>query len=288
MVDRITRLDRRIGLAVVVLVALGVMGLVSWLVTSRSDEGGDGPVAGGPQVSPAAVGETAEWLLPPSGDGVGPDGQLAPPAALVAQAVAATIEAMPTPTPLPTPDIASTLQAEMFRNRELAPPVVVLNPLDRQVDRNPYLTPSELRYFRELGPRLWAYTRVWLHLQRVLSVDVAEWDPDLLEHDLGSAQAALETAPDAPPLSSGHPDDVVDPLVRAYADSIEEGIVGVRQAVARLSDAERVLVGEVGHSERDLLLRISREVEDFLSKFDAAMSAYGCSVCGELFRREKE
>ena len=204
--------------------------------------------------------------------------------------MAATIEAMPTPTPLPTPDIASTLQADMARNRELVQPVVVLNPLDRELDRNLYLSPSELRYFRELGPRLWVYTKVWLHLRRVLSVDIADWNLEVLQYDLGSAQAALESAPERPPLSSGHPDDVVDPLVRAYSDSIEEGIVGVRQAVARLSDAEEILAGEVGHAERETLLRISRDVEDFLSQFDAAMSAYGfpsAASCSAGRRRDE-
>ena len=40
--------------------------------------------------------------------------------------------------------------------------------------------------------------------------------------------------------------------------------------------------------EREELLRISRDVEGFMAGFDDAMSAYGCSVCGELFRRVDE
>ena len=77
----------------------------------------------------------------------------------------------------------------------------------------------------------------------------------------------------------------VDPVVRSYADSIEAGMSGVSQAVIRLADARSILgAEEVGPLERSKLIRLSREVEYLLDEFDAAMSAYGCSVCGELFR----
>ena len=279
MIDRITSLDRRIGFAVVAVVILSVVALASCLVTSSL--GGDGKVPAG----------SADWMEP-FPEELGPDGEPVPQATLVARAVArgveATIEAIPTPTPLPTPDIASTLQVEMELNRGRVGPVVVLNPLDLELDREPYLTPAELRYFRELGPRLWDYTQVWFHLKRVLSVDIAAWDPAVLQHDLGSAQVILESAPPRTRLESGYRsrDDDIDPVVQAYAESIEAGMTGLREAVARLSDAEVILSGgEVGHEEREELLRISRDVEGFMSGFDDAMSAYGCSVCGELFRR---
>ena len=297
MVDRITRLDRRIGIVIVIVGVILILSLVLWLVTSIV--GGDEPLGGG-------TGGSEDWMLPQPGelgpdgepgelgpDGepgeLGPDGQpIIPVAELVAQAVQATMEAIPTPTPAPTPNIAATLQAEMALNRKMVSPVLMLNPLDLKLDRDPYLTSNELRYFRELGPRLWAYTRVWLHLQEVLSVDIAEWDFGVLEHDLGRAQALLESAPDRPQFGRGGRGQPVDPLVRAYSDSIETGMTGVREAVARLSDAEDVLAGPVGHSERDELLRIARDVQDLLADFDSAMSAYGCSVCGELFRRVEE
>ena len=279
MIDRITSLDRRIGLAVVAVVVLSVMALASCLVTAGLGGDGDDP---------------ADWMEPLPEE-LGPDGEPIPQATLVARevarGVAATIEAIPTPTPLPTPDIASTLQAEMELNRGRVGPVVVLNPLDSDLDRVPYLTPFELRYFRALGPRLWDYTQVWFHLKRVLSVDIASWDLAVLQHDLGSAQDILESAPPRKRLESRSRsrDDDIDPVVKAYAESIEAGMTGVREAVARLSDAEVVLSGEeVGHEEREELLRISRDVEGFMAGFDDAMSAYGCSVCGELFRRVDE
>ena len=276
MIDRITSLDRRIGLAVVAVVVLSVVVLASCLVTSSLGDGDD----------------PADWMEPLPEE-LGLDGEPIPQATLVARevarGVAATIEAMPTPTPLPTPDIAATLQVEMELNRGRVGPVVVLNPLDLELDREPYLTPAELRYFRELGPRLWDYTQVWFHLKRVLSVDIAGWDLAVLQHDLGSAQVILESAPPRTRLESRSRDDDIDPVVKAYAESIEAGMTGVREAVARLSDAEVILSGgEVGHEEREELLRISRDVEGFMSGFDDAMSAYGCSVCGELFRRVDE
>ena len=282
VIDRITqlyrRIGRRLGVVIVIVVVVAIMTLVSWLVTSRG--GGDGENGEG-------AGGAAEWMQPLPEE-FGPDGEPIPQATLVARAVAATIEAMPTPTPLPTPDVAATLQAELALNRERVRPVLMLNPLDLETDRDPYLTPDELRYFRELGPRLWTYTRVWLHLQEVLSVDIAEWDFSTLQHDLGSAQSLLESAPERPDLRNRSGGEPVDPLVRAYADSIETGMTSVRQAVARLSDAEDILAGPVGHPERDELLRITRDVEELLAGFDDAMSVYGCSVCGELFRRVEE
>ena len=279
MVDRITRLDRRIGMVVVIVGVIGILTLVLWLVSSLV--GGDGSAGEG-------TGGAEEWMQPLSEE-LGPDGQPIPRAAMVARSVAATIAAIPTPTPAPTPDVAATLQAELALNRERVRPVLMLNPLDLGMDRDPYLTPDELRYFRELGPRLWTYTRVWLHLQVVLSVDIAEWDFSVLQHDLGRAQALLESAPDRPKFGKGSSrGKPVDPLVRAYADSIETGMTSVREAVARLSDAEDILAGPVGHPERDELLRIARDVEELLAGFDDAMSAYGCSVCGELFRRVEE
>ena len=79
----------------------------------------------------------------------------------MAQAVQATMEAIPTPTPTPapTPNIAATLQAGVGAEPGTGAPVLMLNPLDLELDRDPYLTSNELRYFRELGPRLWTYTR---------------------------------------------------------------------------------------------------------------------------------
>ena len=280
MVDRITRLDRRVGIAVVAVMAVVLVGLLYWAFQSLAGGDGEEPVE-------AAVPAAAEdWMEPLPGVELGPDGTPIPQAELIARAVEATIAAMPTATPLPTPDIAATLQAELAMNREEVAPVLQLNPLDLEVDRDSYLSPEELKYFRELGPRLWTYTRIWIHIQRVLSVDVAEWSYPVLQYDLKVAQALLESAPERPELGGRSRSTVeIDPVVRAYSERIESGLTGVREAVVRLSDAEPILAETVGHDEREELIRIIRDVELRLAEFDDAMAAYGCSVCGELFRR---
>ena len=274
LVGRLTQVNRFVALGAAGLVLVLFVGLAAWFFLLREDVEGSG--------GQSASGDPA--------DAAGPDGGLLPEQRdeMIALRVAETIEAMatpvPPPTPTPTPDIAATLQAELDRNRALAPPVVLLNPLDLETDRDPYLTPAELDYFRKLGPRLWVYTQVWLHVQKILSVDSSEWDSDVLGYDVEVARDLLSSAPERPMLSSSGD---VDPLVRAYADSVESGMAGVREAVSRLSEAVEILAGgEVGHPEREELLRASRGVEGHLAVFDEAMSAYGCSVCGELFRRD--
>ena len=273
LVARITGMDRRIGLAVVGLVLVLLVGMPVCLM-SGGGENGDGNGAGDASFVPVQIDPLAPGGLVP----------LLSQEEMVAQSVAATIEAIPTPTPTPepTPNVAATLQAQLTFNREKDPPVIMLNPLDSEAGRDPYLTSVELDFFRELGPRLWVYTQVWFHVQRVISVEVSEWDSGAFGEDLERAQMLLASAPGRAGYSGM---SEVDPVVRSYADSIEAGMSGVAQAVIRLADARSILEEEeVGPLERSKLIRLSREVEYLLDEFDAAMSAYGCSVCGELFR----
>ena len=274
MVDRIVSLDRRIGVAVVAVVVLLFLGLVSWGVSSLV--GGDG--------DDDSSGRSRSGDSGPLSDELGPDGEPIPLSTVVARAVQSTVEAMPTSTPVPTPDIASTLQAELNLNREVVQPVVVLSPLDVDADRDPYLTPGELAYFRDLGPRLWTYVQTWLHLQNFLSREVSEWELESFSITMEEVRFLVGSAPPRPRLRASR-DTPVDALVRAYANSIESGMTGVREAVSRFSDAEDVLLDMEGHPRREALLRISHDVEEHLADFHNAMSSYGCSVCGELFRR---
>ena len=275
LVARVTQLDRRIGLAVVGLVLALLIGMPFYLMTGGGENGdGNGNAAGDASFVPVEGAPLVPGELPP----------LLSQEEMVALSVAATIEAIPTetPAPSPTPDVAATLQAQLAFNRELAPPVIALNPLASEEGRNPYLTSVELEFFRELGPRLWVYTQVWFHVRRVIAVEVSEWDSSVFGQDLEWAQMLLASAPDRAGYSGM---SEVDSVVRSYADSIEAGMSGVSQAVIRLAEARSILEGEeVGPLERSKLIRLSREVEYLLDKFDAAMSAYGCSVCGELFR----
>ena len=274
LVARVTQLDRRIGLAVVGVVLVLLIS-VPFFLMGGSDENGD---ENGDVVDDA-------FLIPMEDAPLVPGGLALPSQEeLVAFSVAATIAAIPTetPVPTPTPNVAATLQAQLAFNREQAPPVIALNPLDSDGSRDPYLTSVELEFFRDLGPRLWVYTQVWFHVRQIIAVEVSEWDAGVFGEDLEWAQTVLASAPDRSGYSGM---GEVDPVVRSYADTIEAGMKGVSQAVVRLAEAKSILEEEeVGPLERSKLIRISREVEYLLDEFDGAMSAYGCSVCGELFR----
>lgn len=155
-------------------------------------------------------------------------------------------------------------------------------------ERNPYLSRGELQYFDSLGPRLWLYTQVWFDLGRVMETDLADWGPGELALELERMRRRLEEAPERANYSSM---DDVGLVVRSYADSLEEGMRGVDLAVSNLSRAQDLLA-EAAAQEAGLtsvqridLLQWGREVERRLVEFDAVMSAYGCSVCGELFRQ---
>ena len=274
LVARVTQLDRRIGLAVVGVVLVLLIS-VPFFLMSGGDENGD---ENGDVVDDA-------FLIPLEDAPLVPGGLALPSQEeLVAFSVAATIAAIPTetPVPTPTPNVAATLQAQLSFNREQAPPVIALNPLDSDGSRDPYLTSVELEFFRDLGPRLWVYTQVWFHVRQIIAVEVSEWEAGVFGEDLEWAQMVLATAPDRSGYSGM---GEVDPVVRSYADTIEAGMKGVSQAVVRLGEAKSILEEEeVGPLERSKLIRLSREVEYLLDEFDGAMSAYGCSVCGELFR----
>ena len=138
-------------------------------------------------------------------------------------------------------------------------------------------------YFERLGPRLWVYTQVWFHVRRVVSVEVAEWEAESFTRDVEEIQSLLNV--DEVRFWRSHLREA-SPVVRSYAQRIDEGVQGVDAAVNRLSEAQVILAaGELGPEERSQLIRLARDVEYLLDDFDSAMSEYGCSVCGELFRR---
>ena len=78
MVDRITRLDRRVGIAVVAVMAVVLVGLLYWAFQSLAGGDGEEPVE-------AAVPAAAEdWMEPLPGVELGPDGTPIPQAELIA------------------------------------------------------------------------------------------------------------------------------------------------------------------------------------------------------------
>ncbi len=203
---------------------------------------------------------------------------------LVEESVAATVAALqPTPTPTPPPDIAATLRAEIFSGQMDR---LVLSPLDSAGSRTPYLSEAEIDYFDDLGARLWVYTKVWLHVRNVMFVDPSDWSLEDVERDVAQARALLRDVSER----RSPPGDVSE-IVVTYGRTVEEGMSELGHAVTLLEKVLDILGGDSGEGaavpgDRQEILRLVRDVEDSLDAFDRAMSAYGCSICGELFRQE--
>ena len=283
LLDRLAAMDRKVlvaGIALFLLIAAGAY----YLFSSGGEEGQNS--LEDPKVSTAR----SESLVVP----IEPLPVMLEES-VVEERVAATMAALaPTPTPTALPDLAATLQAELVANREKLGRVLVLSPLDSEEVRNPYLNPSELEYMTELGGRIWAYTKVWLHLSNLLSVDVVDWTLEDVEPKLLEIRSIIESAPRR---RTAVPADVGS-IVLTYEKSIYEGIIGVNEAYKDVENGTGVLrdarkrakrSGSVDDEtltleERQNLIQAVRDAERSLEKFDRAMSAYGCSVCGELFR----
>ena len=261
ILEMLTRVDRRIGLAVAALIPIILVAVVMLVFFS----GGDGEDA------------DADLLIE----------ELLIPESEVDVRVAATIEAIPTPEPTSTPDVAATVAAERATNRVEVAPELRMSELEvRSGVLSPYLTGTERQYLADAGERIWHYVKIWVHLREVISAEVIDWEFSQMEYHVAAAQLLLETAPEG----GRDRNDEVGDVVRDYVVSLEDGTAGVRSAVSRLADAE-ILFAESGgvalesHSEA---LHIVRDVEEYLAEFDQAMSRYGCSICGELFRVGRE
>ncbi len=260
-------------------------------------KGGDGDVPGGSvdlsgQIDFSALADAGDG----SGDGAGPAaGPVMLEESVVAERVAATVEAMgprETPVPTRTPDIAATLQAELNANRSESDRILKLDPLSSGEPRNPYLTERELDLLAGMGPALWSHTKAWLHVREVLSLGVGDWSSRFLGFHVFQAESYVADFTDSGSRRGrGRGSDDVGEVVAAYARSLEEGMRGVRSSVASLRRAAEVLgrsesgaMVDLPFEEREQIARFARDAEEQLVDFDNAMSQYGCSVCGELFR----
>ena len=212
------------------------------------------------------------------------------PASYVYDAVQATVEAyVPTAIPTATPNVPATVQAELALNRREVGSVVVLNPLDSEKPRNPYLRSADLEYFEELGPFLWRGVKVWALVDEFMRTDWKYWNAEdmevflggVFEHRLGDSMAEFE--------GSSERDDLGD-AVRSYGSDLEGALVLLESAVDKLVEGQELLVvvessGTAVEIEARLQV-IEGEVDDALRHYNLVMEAYGCSICGELFRSE--
>ena len=258
ILERLTQVDRRIGLAVAALLPIILAVVVMFVFFSGEEEVPEEDLV-------------AEPMIPESEVDV---------------RVAATIEAIPTPEPTSTPDVAATVAAERATNRVEVAPELRMSELEvRSGVLSPYLTGEERRYLAESGERIWHYVKIWVHLREVVSADVIDWELSKMEYQIAAAQLLLETSPEPDRDRS----DGIGDVVRDYVESLEEGTAGVRSAVSRLADAEVLFTesGGVALESHSDALQIVRDVEEHLADFEEAMSRYGCSICGELFRVEE-
>ena len=281
LVDKVTGMETR----TLVLVGVGVVTVAVLMVVALTMMGGgssadDDPLSRQMVFPDGSGGEDAGAL----------DSEGGMTASVIEQRVAATIAAMvPTATPIPTPspDIPATFQAQMEERRARSERVLQLHPLDRDVVRNPYLNDAELSYLSDLGGVLWANTKAWMHVRRLLFVDVGDWSYEVVNFHVAEAQLSLAEAKDR----RSRRDYEVGDVVAAYGRVIEDGVRGVSDAVKALDDARDILQGsdsglsaDLPYEDRELVRQLSREAEKSIGGFDDAMSQYGCSVCGELFR----
>ena len=283
-------------LFLMVVVAAGL--LVAVVVGCRTIMGGDEDVSGAGDGSLSTV-MTFDDQTPTAGGDTGPAGGAeTPPVAgpslgeQVAEQVAATLAAMaPTVTPVPTADLAATLEAELTQNRGNVGAPLVVNPLDSEQTRAPYLNQGELEYLSGLGEDVWIAVQTYFVLQDVMSEDFSTLSLSFLQEKLvlvNGLLAGLSRMFERPPEN-------VNEVVVSYVEFIQSGVSSIHSAAGDLGAA----VAVVEEAEVESFLELDQraladfrtsylDIERGILDFYGVMSSYGCSVCGELFRQNFE
>ena len=285
--------NKKILIPVAGLLAIIVLGVGWIMLTGSSSEAETGTGLDAESV------ELIDWGDGSGGNGAGGGG------ADVEAAVAATIAAMsPTATPAPTPDIAATLQAELAANRADAGPLLGGDALSQGFGRNPYLNPVEFDYFQSLGDQMWVL------LSDVLLYETDQWSVDLLALSTEKIRRVLVGE-----IERGRsiPGEGSNAVVQQYAEQLEQGFADLRDAALQLEAAQTYLTEKEREYEEDFkekaraagadpdqlpvppyvltgedrgrLATYRRDINAGLESYHQAMSRYGCSVCGELFRQ---
>ena len=282
-----------LGVCVLLVLFLAVCGVVA-----VGGGGGESPAAGGDNpdgdlvVNFDDVDEDVGAPEPAAPAGDGPEGEVAEPTLTLEERVNATVEAMtpptPTPTAVPTPDIAKTVQAEIAAHRGEGAPAVAVNPLDAGVMRSPQLTEAEKEYFAAMGEDLWVASQMYLRLSEVATVDFSDWSLGYLTGRLSFIDGLLGSVriERREVRRAGLSDVVV-----SYVEFIDFGIQSLQSAVSELRSAVSVFessggeyLDEVEAGDREVLKQHYLQINGLVLDFYSVMSAYGCSACGELFR----
>lgn len=195
----------------------------------------------------------------------------------------------PTPTPAPTPDIGATQVAVFEATREYQDRLQFGDPLER-AEATGHLGEAEKRYLSAAGGGIWQAVVAWVLLREVVYRDTDDWDRDDVALKLDLAGDSLRDA--ATSLGT----------LQAVSEGVDRVVVGyvnrLEHSVSRLSEGHQTLVtvhgqlwGEDGQpsdlsvDDRERVGLQVRESRNRLAEFSDQMARYGCSVCGEFFRR---
>ena len=211
---------------------------------------------------------------------------------LVVEQVSATVAAMePTATPEPTPDIAATVQARLNLGREGMSPSLSEPVLGRGDVRNPYLRKVDIQHLEELGEELWRAVVVYLRLAEVSGLDFNDLSWTFVEDRVEVVDGIFSEGVSEWLDETPDEEDGLDPAVKEYAESVWDGMDGIKEAglslrgihdLFRESGVEYVV--EMSTEDRAAVQSLYLSIGGRLRVFDEVMSRYGCSVCGELFR----
>ena len=209
----------------------------------------------------------------------------------IADAVAATLAALrPTEVPTRAADYLATLQAGLGKARSEYPNVA-LNPLDPSGGREFGLNETEMRVFQNVGSHFWEMLQAWVVVRSILeSRDVYEWEHRWLAEELDLVGWMMpETGRLSPDLWEG---DEVGEVVKAYLVEVREAEYAFRDAVSALNSAMGVFEKagaerfvELDGEEQDEVWQFFFDAQSRAVELGSVMSAYGCSICGELYRR---
>ena len=211
--------------------------------------------------------------------------------AAVEDAVAATIEAMfPTEEPTLAPDYVATLEAGLHRSRAGSNPLS-LSPLDPSRDKGGGLTEAEIELLGQYGVYFWDMLQAWVVVRSVLfSREVYDWERRWLEEQVELVRWLM---PERGFWTNqgGRSAEGVGDVVKAYLDEVRNGEEAVRQSVSALDDAVTVFeragverFRDLGPEDAEEVYQLSFDADAGVHQLGSVMSAYGCSICGELYR----
>ena len=209
----------------------------------------------------------------------------------IADAVAATLEALqPTVVPTRAADYLGTLEAGLHRSRSEYPSVSV-NPLALGNERVGGLSESEMELFMQYGVYFWDVLQAWVVVRSVLqSREVHDWERDWLVEQMDLVGWLMPTAGTLMDLSR-QDDEEIGEVVRAYLGNVREAEYSFRDAMGSLNSALNVFeranadrFRELEPEEADEVWQLYFDAEKSALELGLVMSAYGCSICGELYR----